>query len=287
MPLSRQVDAVDSVFATLNTGAYTDAYTLKSRPSSRANSRPISRGTTEAGGLGWSVVTQGVQQNYKDGEARKAAGMKNDERRRMKELQHKLNKERRNRDKLKALEMSSYRAARDRLLEKEFSARMETRPKRWEVRGSVDVQRRRKGLRALTGGEFTSIRKPVGFGEASWKKEMLEPVLLHWMPQFEKGRLETTDKTEEHRGNLMRMKQVKAAVSKQKWVSMMNSGENGGIMASVNKGMMKKGGAGAAARGGLEQLTGLMQSQATRTLPDGLAKQELRQISLVKDLKGR
>jgi hypothetical protein len=111
----------------------------------------------------------------------------------------------------------------------------------------------------------------------------LEPVLQHWLPQFDIGRISTTDKTEEHRANLVRQKQVKAAVQKQRWVSMMNSDAQVGFNKSQISNMAKLSSKG----GGIGQLSGLLSTQNASSGPPSLAKQQLLQIGAVKKKVGR
>ena len=164
------------------------------------------------------------------------------------------------------------------MLRKEFDARVQGRPQRWEIRASVDVQRRRHQLRKLTAGDFTSIRKPTAL-DSNQTKTHLEPVLQYWMPQFNTGRIPTTEKTEEHRANLVRQKQVKAAVQRQRWVSMMNSDSTTGLDSSQIKNMAKIQSKSGPAIG---QLSGLLQTQNANSGPPSLAKQQLLQIGAMK-----
>ncbi|GMI41124.1 hypothetical protein TeGR_g3553 [Tetraparma gracilis] len=225
--------------------------------------------------MNWNVVTAGAQMNEEDLAAKKQAAAASQDRRRLKDLQRKLDKERRLKEKLQRMEIESYEKQRGVLLKREFDARMERKPRFGEVRGGTkDLQRRRHNLRELTRGDFTSIEKPAGLGKKP-DKLRLEPVLQHWMPQFEMGRLATSDKSEEHRANLQRQKQVKAAVQKQRWMRMMNSDEDTGFEVSQLKNVMK----GKTGKQGpaLGVLSGLMKTQTGGTAPDSFAMQQLKQ----------
>ena len=251
MPLPLQVSAVDAAFASLN-ATLPDIYGMKdlSRPSSQqgrtatANNHNINNVNLRAavggasGLLGWNVVTAGSRQSSEARAAKRENSEVGAEKRQLQELQKRMDRERRKKVKAKRREMKEYEQQKGVLEKREFEARMEKRPRKWDVRASHDIQKRRANLKKLTGGtDFTSLVKPASLQGSS--KLQLEPVLQHWMPQFAPARLTASVSSEMHRENIARQRQVKACVQRQRWVMALNSDETTGFNRDQTKNMEK------------------------------------------------
>ena len=82
-----------------------------------------------------------------DADLKRKAIQASAERRQLRELRAKMERERRKREKLKRVEIAQYRKAREELMDKEVTARMLRRPMNWEIKNAGDVQRRRHEVR--------------------------------------------------------------------------------------------------------------------------------------------
>ena len=262
MPHGR--DVIDELFAEVNAGL--DSALVPPQPLGQMQPPEYSL-------LNWNVVTQGARQNEEDGIAKRRAIQASTERRMLRELRAKMEKERRKREKLKRMEIKEYQKARGKLVEKETTARMLRRPLNWEVRNAGDMQHRRHGLKKLLRGEFTSLKKPDSLNEVDTKIQ-LEPLLQHWMPQHTMAMPRTSEKHEVYQANLRRQENVKKAIQKQRWVKMMNSSTfSDDQMVNVAK-IRKK------ANNKLGDLTALMQGQKFSTAPASASKVLLQNLGM-------
>lgn len=94
-----------------------------------------------------SSETNPTCQNVEDADLKRKAIQASAERRQLRELRAKMERERRKRERLKRVEIAQYRKARGELMDKEVTARMLRRPMNWEIKNAGDVQRRRHEVR--------------------------------------------------------------------------------------------------------------------------------------------
>lgn len=104
MPYGR--DVIDELFAEVNAGL--DSALVPPQPLHEEQEPPSQNF------LNWNVATQGARQNEEDQITKRRAIQKSTERRMLRELRGKMEKERRKREKLKRLEIADYKKARGR-----------------------------------------------------------------------------------------------------------------------------------------------------------------------------
>ena len=207
----RRTSVIDSLFAEVNAQYDHDLVPVLPKHDQDTNKATL---------LGWNVVTQGATMNKQDEEVKQRARQAGNERRKLKELQAQLQRERRTKEKTKRREIAEYEKALLLLKRKEALAKGLRRPIRGEHAG--DAQRRRHEFAKMLLGDFTSLERPAVLTMKN-EKVRLEPVLQHWLPQFKEERPTTQQRQEVHEGNMRRHKNVKKAIQRQRWVKMLNS----------------------------------------------------------------
>jgi len=182
--MSRRVNVIDGLWSDVN-AQYDHALVPATLKFGDRQGPPIG----DADLLGFNVIAMGAIMNKEHEYEKQKADQESQERRKLKELQAQLGRERRKKEKMKKREIVEYHKALAILKNKEVSVKRSRRPRKGEHAG--DNQRRRHELNKMLLGDFTSLERPAALNTTE-KKFRLEPGGDFWAEGWSKATAKAT-----------------------------------------------------------------------------------------------